>query len=242
VAVLLANPIERFVAATWPPSAVEDLSVPKYATQEGLGDPSTAIDLVEKEQMRILKRTRDYLALVRPLTDDSARLDPEGLHRSFGVLFREMEHFHASLMSRHLDRATSERLGNAHGREELLVLVEASLYELATSAKTLPAGSKLGALTENFAEALDFLLMFAGDAARTLDRDRAQFVFDLSSDRGDMMGGIRALYLGPEQALSAPERALLLRFTTLFERVVWMLQRYADLLLKNVAQTGSDGA
>ena len=71
-----------------------------------------------------------------------------------------------------------------------------------------------------------------------LDRDRAQFVFDLSSDRGDMMGGIRNLYLAPDQALTADEKALLLRLTNLFERVVWMLQRYADLLLKNVDAMG----
>jgi phosphate:Na+ symporter len=240
LATLLARPIERLVATTWPPSAIEDLSTPKYATHDGLGDASTAIDLVEKEQMRILKRTRDYLSLVRPPAMESRRLDPDALHKSFALLFRELGHFHAALMGKHLDESTSERLGNAHGREELLELVEASLYELAMSAKMLPAGSKLSALAENFAEALDFLLMFAGDAARTLDRDRAQFVFDLSSDRGDMMGGIRSLYLAPEQALSGAERALLLRFTTLFERVVWMLQRYADLLLKNVAQAESE--
>jgi hypothetical protein len=80
--------------------------------------------------------------------------------------------------------------------------------------------------------------MFAGDAARTLDRDRAQLVFDLSSDRGEMMGSIRNLYLSPDQALSQDEKALLLRLTNLFERVVWMMQRYSDLLLKNVDAMG----
>ena len=103
-----------------------------------------------------------------------------------------------------------------------------------TSAEAVARGGKLEHLIENFAEALDFLLMFTGDAARTLDRDRAQFVFDLSSDRGDMMGGIRTLYLARDQGLTADEKALLLRLTSLFERIVWMLQRYSDLLLKSV--------
>jgi phosphate:Na+ symporter len=188
--------------------------------------------------MRIIKRTRDYLALVRPHTSDALRFNPASLHRSFAVLFREIEHFYVSLVGKHVDNTTSERLGNVHGRQELLVLVEASLSQLASSAESIARDAKLAPLVQNFAEALDFLLMFAGDAARTLDRDRAQFVFDLSSDRGEMMGGIRALYLAPDQALTADEKALLLRLTSLFERVVWMLQRYADLLLKNVDAIG----
>ena len=237
VATIFAKPIEQFVARTWPPSAVEDLSAPKYISPDGLGDAVTAIDLLEKEQMRIIKATRDYLALVRPHTD-TLKFNPSSLHRSFSVLFREVDHFYIALVGKHVDEQTSERLGNVHGRQELLVMVEDSLCQLATSAEAIGSDGKLMTLIENFAEALDFLLMFAGDAARTLDRDRAQLVFDLSSDRSDMMGGIRNLYLAPDQALSPEEKALLLRLTNLFERVVWMMQRYSDLLLKNVDAIG----
>jgi hypothetical protein len=187
--------------------------------------------------MRIIKATRDYLALVRPHTD-TLKFDPSSLHRSFSVLFREVDHFYIALVGKHVDEQTSERLGNVHGRQELLVMLEDSLCQLATSAEAIGGDGKLTTLIENFAEALDFLLMFAGDAARTLDRDRAQLVFDLSSDRSDMMGGIRNLYLAPDQALNPDEKALLLRLTTLFERVVWMMQRYSDLLLKNVDAIG----
>ena len=238
VAAVFADPIERFVASMWPPSPVEDLSMPKYISHDGLGDAVTAIDLLEKEQMRIIKSTRDYLSLVRPHTPDGLKFNPVSLHKSFAVLFREVDHFYIALVGKHVDEQTSERLGNVHGRQELLVMLEDSLCQLATSAEVLTPDAKLTVLIENFAEALDFLLMFAGDAARTLDRDRAQLVFDLSSDRSDMMGGIRNLYLSPDQALSPEEKALLLRLTNLFERVVWMMQRYSDLLLKNVDAIG----
>jgi phosphate:Na+ symporter len=238
LAALLARPVEHFVADTWPPSPVEDLSAPKYISHEALRDAATAIDLLEKEQMRIIKSTREYLALVRPHTPDGMKFSPASLHKSFAVLFREVDHFYIALVGKHVDEQTSERLGNVHGRQELLVMVEDSLCQLATNAETIGADGKLTTLIENFAEALDFLLMFAGDAARTLDRDRAQLVYDLSSDRSDMMGSIRNLYLAPDQALSPEEKALLLRLTNLFERVVWMMQRYSDLLLKNVDALG----
>lgn len=224
-ATLLASPIERFLVARWPPTRADELSAPKYVTPDSLADPATAIDLVEKEQMRILKATRDYLAFVRPHV--APDVHPAPLHRSFETLFRQMAQCYATLVGKPIDSTTSSRLANVHARQELIELVEDSLFQLATSADPMTPSGKLAPLIENFAEALDFLLMFAGDAARTLDRDRAQFVFDLSSDRGDMMAGIRALYLAPDQALTADEKALLLRLTNLFERVVWMLQRYA---------------
>ena len=62
LAAAFAKPIEQFVGRTWPPSSVEKLSVPSTSVHEAIGDPATAIDLLEKEQMRVLKRTRDYLA------------------------------------------------------------------------------------------------------------------------------------------------------------------------------------
>src|SRR5690349_18088485 len=99
-----------------------------------------------------------------------------------------MEHFQTALVGQHLDAETSERLGNVQGRQKLLELIEDSLLQLATSLRASPPSAKLESLSGNFIEALDFLMMFAGDAARTLDRDRAQFLFDLTSDRGEMMG------------------------------------------------------
>ena len=234
IAIAFARPIERAVGKRWPPSETEDLSVPKYAVHEAIGDPVTAIDLLEKEQMRILKRTRDYLAFVRSERREPFTFSPSSLHRGFQVLFTEIEQFYIGLVGQHVDANTSGRLGNVHGRQELVELIEQSLHQLAEDVQAAPRAGKLEPLIGNFGEALDFLLMFAGDAARTLDVDRAQFVFDLSSDRGEMMGGIRTMYLAPDQALAADEKALLLRITSLFERVVWMVQRYAELLLKNV--------
>ncbi len=91
------------------------------------------------------------------------------------------------------------------GRQKLLELIEDSLLQLATSLRASPPSAKLESLSGNFIEALDFLMMFAGDAARTLDRDRAQFLFDLTSDRGEMMGSIRSLHLAPDQGLNSTE-------------------------------------
>ena len=241
LATTFGRPVGRVVRRWWPPTSAETLSVPAYVSHEAARDPESAIDLLEKEQMRVIERTRDYLTGDGSEAARETKVDRAELHRSFSLLFRELEHFHVELVGKSMESGTSERLGNVHGRQKLLELVEDSVHQLTTSVREAPATRKLEALTSNVAEALDFLLMCAVEAARTLDREPAELLFNLSSDRSDMMSGIRGLYLAPDLALAADEKTLLLRLTNLFERTVWMLQRYAELLVRNVAQSDARG-
>jgi phosphate:Na+ symporter len=237
--VLFAAPIQRLVERTWPSSEVEQLSVPQYVSLDATGDAETAIDLLEREQMRVLKNTRRYLTLVRPESPDLSDFDAGGLRRSFLALFREIDQFHIALVGQHVDATTSARLANVHDRQKLLELVEDSLFQLTATLTDATHSPKLEPLVITIVDALDFLLMFSGDAARTLDRGRAELVYGLTADRGEMMAGIRGMHFAPEHGLTSVERALLLRVTHLFERIVWMLQRYAELLVQTV-EAGSD--
>jgi hypothetical protein len=217
--------------------------VPQYVSLDATGDAETAIDLLEREQMRVLTNTRRYLPLARPGVPQTAASNASALRRSFGVLFREIDHFHIVLVGHHVDATTSARLGNVHGREKLLELIEDSLFQMTETLHAVARSPKLESPLTSIIDALDFLLMFSADAARTLDRGRAELVFDLTSDRGEMMAGMRSMHFAPEQALTTDERALLLRVTHLFERTVWMLQRYAELLLQTIdAASAPSGA
>jgi phosphate:Na+ symporter len=237
-AALLAGPIERGLLRLFPSDLVEDLGTPAYAVPEAIADAATATDLLEKEQMRMLKGTREYLTLARATGGTSDRTDATGLHRGFGRLFRDIEHFHAALVGKQIDERTSAWIGTVHGRQKVLELLEDSLHQLATSLNQRWRGGALEPVIENVIETLDFLLLFACDAATSLDYERANVLFNLSGDRGEMMVGVRNLYLASDRSLTAADRALLLRLTALFERIVWMVQRYAELLLRNIdAQT-----
>jgi phosphate:Na+ symporter len=234
VASLVARPVERFLVRTWPPSRIENLSVPKYINADALGDPETAIDLLEKEQSRVVAGLRDHLELLRPEAGLADKIEPIALHRGFLALFGEIEHFYNALVGKHLASKTSERLSNVHARLNLLMLVEDSLHQLAFSVQSVARGAKINTLTSNFVESLDLFLMLTSDAAVSLGREDITMLQDVCGDRSEMMGRIRNLYLAPEQELPPAEKALLLKLTTLFERIVWMLRRYAGLLEQNL--------
>jgi phosphate:Na+ symporter len=114
------------------------------------------------------------------------------------------------------------------------MLVEDSLHQLAFSVQSVARGAKINTLTSNFVESLDLFLMLTSDAAVSLGREDITMLQDVCGDRSEMMGRIRNLYLAPEQELPPAEKALLLKLTTLFERIVWMLRRYAGLLEQNL--------
>ena len=147
VGILVASPVGRYLVRSWPPSTVEDLSVPKYINHDALGEPETAIDLLEKEQGRVAARLRDHLELLRPEGDLARRVDSPSLHRGFLTLFGEIDHYYNALVGKHLAAKTSERLSNVHGRINLLAMVEDSLHQLAASVQGVTRGAKIDALT-----------------------------------------------------------------------------------------------
>ncbi len=233
-AILFVGPLERFVRRRWPAEVGGDIGTPAYAVPEAVADAATANDLLEKEQTRMLTSAREYLAIAR--TAGGSRADAAGaaLHRSFARLFHHIEYFQTALVSRQIDEPTSARLGNVQSRQKVLEMLESSLHQLVGRLGDGWRGGPLEPLIEDVIETLDFLLLCASETATAPEIERATFLHALSDDRSEMMAGVRNRYLSPDLSLTAAERALLLGLTVLFERIVWMVQHYADLLLRTI--------
>lgn len=234
VATMFVGALERLVTRTWPSDGGEDLGTPLYAVPEAVADAATATDLLEKEQTRMLTGMREYLTIAR--TSGGTRADAASvtLHRRFARLFHHIEYFQTALVSRHLDEATSARLGSVQGRQKVLEMLEGSLHQLVGRLGDGWRGGRLQPLIEDVIETIDFLLLCACDTAAESELERARFLHSLSGDRSEMMAGVRNRYLSPDLSLTAAERGLLLGLTVLFERIVWMVQNYAELLLRAI--------
>ena len=233
-ATLFVGRLERFVTRIWPSDLGEDLGSPLYVVPEAVADAATATDLLEKEQTRMLIGMREYPAIAR--TSGGTRADAASvtLHRRFARLFHHVEYFQTALVSKQLDEATSARLGNVQGRQKVLEMLEGSLQQLVGKLGDGWRGGRLEPLIEDVIETLDFLLLCACETAAEPELERARFLHSLSGDRSEMMSGVRNRYLSPDLSLTAAERALLLGLTVLFERIVWMVQHFAELLLRTI--------
>jgi phosphate:Na+ symporter len=229
----LLGPTQRLLDHYWPATLAEDIAQLKYLHPQALSDPETAIDLIEKEQARLVVRLPDQVNAMRPTDNGKRRIDRRGIHQAFQALFNEVQSYLTGLLHMPLPRATSERVTNVHDRQEVIGFLEETVHQMVHGVEETPPSEQLAALVQNMTEALDFLLTTAGDAATTLDCADADLLAGLCMDRGDLMGRIRTLYLASEQGLRPQDKLLLLGLTTHFDRVVWLMRRLAGLLQQN---------
>jgi phosphate:Na+ symporter len=236
VAVLLwpiFGPTQRLLNWCWPASEAEDFARLKYLHPQILDDPETALDLLEKEQMRLLTRLTEYFNALRPPIPGKRRTDTRSLHQSFLTLSNEVDWYFTRLIHLTQSSATSQRLSNIHDRQEVIRSLEDSINQLVAVVEQTPPSAQLALLVQNMTEALDFLMVTAGEAATTLDSEEADLLARLCAERGELLGRIRTLYLTSEHGLSPPDKSLLLNLTMLFDRIVWLVRRFAVLLQQN---------
>jgi phosphate:Na+ symporter len=229
----LLKPIQRMLEHFWPASDEEDFAKLKYLNPQALDDPDTAIDLVEKEQTRLVARLPDYVNTLRMPEPGARRIDVRAVHEAFGLLFRDVNGYQTRMIQLHLAPATSERLTNVHNRHEIIAALEDSVWQLVSAVEQSPPSPQLAPLLRNITEALDFLVVSASEAVTGLDPDEAAMLSNLCADRGELMGKIRSLYLSSDHSLAAADKSLLLTLTTLFDRIVWTVRRLAKLLQEN---------
>jgi phosphate:Na+ symporter len=229
----LLGPMQRVLDRFWPATAAEDFAKLKYLHPQALSDPETAIDLIEKEQMRLLTRLPDYFQSLRPDEPRTSRTEYRAMHQAFQTLFKEVQSYLASMLQVPLSHTTSERLTNVHDRQGVIGFLEETVHQVVSSVEESPPSAQLAPLVQNMAEALDFLLRTAGEAVTTLDPEEADLMAGLCGDRGNLLGRIRNLYLSGEQGLRPQDKLLLLSLTTHFDRIVWLVRRLAELLQQN---------
>jgi phosphate:Na+ symporter len=227
------GPTQRLLDHFWPATAAEDFAKLKYLHPQALSDPDTAIDLIEKEQMRLLTRLPECVTALRPFEPGMKRIDYRAIHQAFQALFKEVQTYLASLLHLPLSRTTSERLTNVHDRQGVVRFLEETVHQIVLSVEETPPSAQLAPLVQNMTEALDFLLVTAGEAVTTLDPEEADLMAGLCGDRSNLLTRIRNLYLSSEHGLPARDKALLLTLTTHFDRIVWLVRRLAELLQHN---------
>jgi phosphate:Na+ symporter len=230
---LSLRPTLRLLDHYWPATAEEDFAKVQYIYTQALDNPETALDLVDKEQTRLIARLPNYLDLLRDDVDKKSQPDCRALHSSFVLLSREVETYCKAMVDMQHAAPVSERLINVQSRLSLIEFLEDSVHQLVTTVSQASYSPKLAALIQNFVEALDFLLLTASEAASTANADDATLLGSLCADRGELMGNIRKLYLSSEQDMLPQEKSLLLSLTSLFERIVWIVRRLAGLLEKS---------
>ncbi len=229
-ALFSSRPAARWLARLSPPTDEQDLARPRYLSQEALADPDSALDLADKEQVRLLAHLPAQLATLRPAGPGEApRIDPAIRHRASLAVGTEIQGWLRELVEQRPDRDASARLLALEQRQTLVTSLTDTVHGFVETFSRLRAPSAPPApLLESLLESLDLLLLTTLDAARASDPGDLATLLAMTADRGEVMERLRRELLaasGP--ALEHGRKSDLFYLTSLFERIVWLLRQLA---------------
>ncbi|MGE0715000.1 MAG: Na/Pi symporter [Alphaproteobacteria bacterium] len=226
LATAAARPLADLCARLGPVGAAETLAQPRYLYDEALHEPEIALDLVEREQERVvtllpevLDRVRSDVAPGGTATDDLAR----GL-RALGAA---TDRFLADLLARQPGADAVGRAVALRSRNEAMLAQLDTLVSLVGTAEKLAAQERLGPLVESMVESLHLLLTTTAETMVAPDSAGIEMLRLMTGDRGEMVEQMRRSALADHRDLPPATQNDLFLVTGLFERSVWLVGRLA---------------
>ncbi len=230
IGTLFQRQLLALAARLSPPTLEEALARPRYLYAEALDDPLSALDLVEKEQARLFARLPGIIDAVRP--DGAAEAVPDVLVEASSSVAQQCDEFLTEILDSNSSREVMVDVVAVQKRNEILIALIGSSrdYTVAVaSAGPRSDGDKLGRLLFARNESLHVILLVAHDAISGRDEADMRLLFELTSDRSAQMEKIRRQVMEVEE-VSPNDHSALYSATTLFERMLWLIRRYASLV------------
>ena len=226
VCAIPSQPIRRLLSAIAPPLEAESLARPQFIYQAAVGDADIALILAEKEQTRVSARLAPALEQV----DEVAAASIAHLCADIGGFLGSIAGSNDGSVAA-LPRAMLDRLANLQARNEVLRSLYETVHQIARTRAGLPPGPT-AVLADTLTQGLGAVLMCADDAASSGAAGDIALLKQISSDRSSVVDGLR------RRLVQTENQDVVYRLTSLFERAVWLVERYA-LLLEANAEDGS---
>lgn len=207
----------------------ERLAIPKYIQSLALEEAESALDLVEKEQDRIIKRLPDYLDELRNV---KTAVNIQQLYEAGQSLTKACNDFMLALLARNQQPETVERIIRAQRKNALLQSVQISLNEFIQFMNSNHSSAASHKLQLNLLEGLHFILMVLADSEQNTN-DLGMLIL-LTDDRADIMEKNRYNLIVTQNKTPNLDLNSLLSATTQFERLMWLINSYAKSSLATI--------
>jgi phosphate:Na+ symporter len=240
VCTLFVGAITAVLERAAPPSKLQELSKPAYLIDDALVEPTFAIELVGREEQRLLARLPDMLDAVR--ADAEKEVIPASTLRTAGAaVTRAIAGYLESISEARLERSDRERVVRLQHRTANMNALQESVDEFVTACVSARQWPSSGRVADQMIESLHALLNTLADAAAANDPDEQELLLSLLGHRDEMMERIRQRVLREDPNMPAKSQEALFAATMLFERAVWLARRCAILLNPDQASGGRPG-
>jgi len=226
---IFLNQIISVLEKLSPPSPLQELSKPMYLIEEALVEPTFAIELVGREERRLLERLPNMLDEIR--ADAETPGISSGVMRAAGAtITRAMSSYMEQILSSNLDREDREKIVRLQHRVANQNAMFESLDEFVTASKGARKSESSGRVADQMVESLHSLLSALVDATTSGQPDDLHFLLSLLGHRDEIMEKIRQRVMRDDPNMPMQSQTELFSATMLFERVIWLARRNALLL------------
>jgi phosphate:Na+ symporter len=212
-----------------PPTNLEMLAKPAFLSDDALFDPSLALDLVVREERRLLERLPAMLDRVR-IDGDAQGANSETLKTASIAVVRAMSRYLDAIMEAGPARADIEKLMRLQHRATNLGSLYDSIDEFVAAAARSRQWASSGRVADQMIEAMHALLGALVDATASEDATEQHLVLSMLGHRDELMERMRRRVLQENPDLPADAQESLFATTMLFERIVWLARRSALLI------------
>ncbi|MEY3161109.1 MAG: hypothetical protein RIT25_1100 [Planctomycetota bacterium] len=215
---------ESWLGRWSPPTTEEDLSTPRFLPMAVGCDAQTALDLVAREQTRIIECLPELLDDVRTEGRRSAA-EVGALQRGAAALGAEIRGTLGDQLEMPLEEVDSQRLLALDLRQRTLELLLEELARFSAAAQPTPALVEAAStMLSSMTEGLHAILLQLVDCERWGASEDLDMLLAMTSDRGPMLNQVRSSIAGAVDARGATG---LLYALSLFERNLWLVHRLA---------------
>jgi phosphate:Na+ symporter len=226
VARLLRQPILKLSARAAPPSPAEALAKAAYIYDEAAADPTTALELIRLEHIRLVQALPEFLDDLRSHEERGADAAPLALRAAAShAVAIQMEEFLGEVLCTNPEMAV-ERVFDVRRRLGDLVELQKALEKFARELSSVPEVDR-PRFTHSLIEGLHALLVVVTDACAEDGDDARYLLGELTAERGALVDRVRAELLAGSAALSGREAVL--SAVLLLERILWILRERAPL-------------
>lgn len=223
---LFTNTLYALMVRLSPPSREEELSRPQFLYRTPDDAPEAAAQRVGQEHGRLLHRLGDFLAPARPDEHTGPATGAGVLQRAGKALAGEVDLFLKELLTDATPGPDTDRLLRLSNATTLLGAVQEELAAFVAALPPRGISAEADRIAGSLTEALHALL-----ATMAQELDDAAFdpelLAVLTADREATMHRVREGLAAHVPPMPAATRLALWKATDLFERITWLLRRYA---------------
>ncbi len=212
-----------------PPSELQALAKPAFLIDEALVEPSFAIELVGREERRLLERLPAMLDTVRADVEGPATA-PATLRAAAALITGAMASYLGAILQSNLERSDREQAVRLEHRTANVSAIYEGLDEFVAACKASREWPSSGRVADQMIESLHTLLGALVDATASDDPAEREFVLALLGQRDELMERVRQRALREDPTLPPKAQDAIFAATMLFERIIWLARRSALLL------------